>query len=118
MKQILLTTLFLFGSCLLMAQSQKGKGTMDTRLPVLEMEAGCGMCMFGVKDKDCRLALRKDQKTYHVKGTNIDDHGDAHADDGFCNATHRTKVQGKIIGDTLIVSYFELIPGTLKRKKE
>ncbi len=117
MRDILLLFSFLFISCLLSAQSKRSVGKLNDQKQVLEMEAGCGMCMFGMKDNDCRLALKKNEKTWFVKGTDIDDHGDAHGDDGFCNATHRARVQGTFTGDTLVVSYFELIPNTVKRKK-
>jgi Family of unknown function (DUF6370) len=117
MRKILLLFSFLFISILMVAQSKRTVGKINDQQPVLEMEAGCGMCMFGVKDNDCRLTLKKNEKTYYVKGTDIDDHGDAHADDGFCNATRRARVQGSFSGDTLVVSYFELIHNSVKKKK-
>ncbi|RYF83189.1 MAG: hypothetical protein EOO03_15575, partial [Chitinophagaceae bacterium] len=49
------------------------------------VEAACGQCMFKLKGDDCDLAVRINGKAYFVNGTKIDDHGDAHADDGFCN---------------------------------
>ncbi len=115
-KKLIITVIILFVGSVLFAQSNQGYGKADKRQPILEVEAGCGMCMFGLKDKDCMLAIRKDDKVLHVKGTGIDDHGDAHGDDGFCNATHRARVQGRAKGDTFVVTYFELIPKTAKRK--
>ena len=48
------------------------------------VEAACGQCQFKMKDKKgCDLAVRIDGKSYFVEGTKIDEHGDAHADDGF-----------------------------------
>ena len=35
------------------------------------------------RKKGCDLAIRIDGKSYFVEGTKIDDHGDAHANDGF-----------------------------------
>ena len=47
------------------------------------VEAACGQCQFGITEKSgCDLAIRIDGKSYVVDGTNIHDHGDAHADDG------------------------------------
>lgn len=118
MKSISITLMIIFISTTLQAQSNKGFGKVDARKPILEVEAGCGMCQFGLKDKDCLLAIRTDEKVLHVKGTDIDDHGDAHGDDGFCNATHRARVQGRTKGETFVVTYFELIPKTAKRKSK
>jgi hypothetical protein len=116
MKKIMFMAMMVFVGLGLKAQSNQGYGKPNKRKPILEVEAGCGMCMFGLKDKDCMLAIRKDDKVLHVKGTDIDDHGDAHGDDGFCNATHRARVQGQAKGDIFVVTYFELIPKTAKRK--
>ena len=115
-KKLIITVIILFVGSALHAQSNQGYGKADNRKPMLEVEAGCGMCMFGLKDKDCLLSIRKDDKVLHVRGTGIDDHGDAHGDDGFCNATHRARVQGLTKGESFIVTYFELIPKTAKRK--
>jgi hypothetical protein len=116
MKNTILIACLVCLSSSIIAQSKQGAGKVDPRKSVLEVEAGCGMCMFGLKDKDCLLAIRKADKVWHVKGTGIDDHGDAHGDDGFCNATHRANVQGKEKGDTFVVTYFQLIPKSAKRK--
>jgi hypothetical protein len=43
----------------------------------------------------CDLAVRMNEKSYFVEGTKIDDHGDAHADDGFCS-TVRTARHGHL----------------------
>jgi hypothetical protein len=44
-----------------------------------------------------------------VEGTDIDDHGDAHGEDGFCNAIRKAQVQGKVEGDKFVVTYFKLV---------
>lgn len=59
------------------------------------VEASCGQCQFGQKGKGCDLAIRYKGKTYFVKGSQIDDHGDAHAADGFCNAVRKARVTGQ-----------------------
>ena len=70
--------------------------------------ASCGMCNFGKKDKDCILAIQINDKAYNVKGTNIDDHGDSHAKDGFCNAVRIAKVDGEIEDSTFFAETFVL----------
>jgi hypothetical protein len=116
MKKCMLSLIFIFTVHISMAQQSKLSKKPDPRKELIEVEAGCGMCQFGLKDKDCLLAIRTDDKVLHVKGTDIDDHGDAHGDDGFCNATHRARVQGRKKGETFVVTYFELIPKTAKQK--
>ena len=36
------------------------------------------------------------KKTFNVKGTGMEDHGDSHAEDGFCNAVRIANVKGKV----------------------
>ena len=71
--------------------------------------ASCGMCNFGMKEKKmCNLAIQINDKAYDVTGTGIDDHGDAHAKGGFCNAVRVAKVSGKIEKDIFISKSFIL----------
>ena len=77
--------------------------------PVYELAATCGTCMFKMKGNGCLLAVKFKDKNYFVDGTGIDDHGDAHDKEGFCNATKKVKVQGSVIKDRFVVSYFELV---------
>lgn len=75
------------------------------------VEVSCGQCQFGMQSKKgCDLAVRIDGKTYFVDGTKLDDHGDAHAEDGFCNAIRKAEVVGEIKEDKFVVSYFKLLP--------
>jgi hypothetical protein len=75
------------------------------------VEVSCGQCQFGMQSKKgCDLAVRMDGKTYFVEGTKIDQHGDAHAEDGFCNAIRKAEVVGEIKEDKFVVSYFKLLP--------
>lgn len=87
----------------------KKKLVLDKSKPVLELETACGTCMFKMKGSGCILAVKQEGKTYFVTGTDIDDHGDAHDKDGFCNAVRKAKVQGSVVGDKFAVTYFELI---------
>ena len=74
-------------------------------------EAACASCMFDKNDKPgCLLAVKIDGKIYYVKGTGIDDHGDAHSKTGFCNAVRKAKIEGNIKGDEFIAKKFEVLP--------
>ena len=75
------------------------------------VEVSCGQCQFDMKDKKgCDLAVRIDGKSYFVVGTKIDDHGDAHAKDGFCETIKTAEVVGEVKDNTFVVTYFKLLP--------
>lgn len=63
------------------------------------VEIACGECQFKMDGKGCNLAIRIDGKSYFVDGKDIDDFGDAHADDGFCNHISKAMVSGEIINN-------------------
>ena len=101
MKNIFLT-LFLF-ICITTNAQDKPK--------TLIVEASCGQCQFGMKDKKgCDLAVRIDGKSYYVDGTDIHKHGDAHAEDGFCSAVRNAEVVGEVKDNKFIASSFKLLP--------
>lgn len=72
-------------------------------------EVSCGQCMFKLSGKGCDLAIKLDGKAYYVDGSNIDDHGDAHAADGFCNAIRKATVKGSIVEGRFQSDYIKLI---------
>lgn len=74
------------------------------------VEASCGQCQFGMKGNGCDLAVRIDGKGYFVEGTHIDKHGDAHAEDGFCQTMRQAEVVGEIVKDKFVVTSFKLLP--------
>jgi hypothetical protein len=86
------------------------KQTPDTSKKVDIAEFSCGECQFKMSGKSCDLAVRINGKVYFVEGTTIDEHGDAHANDGFCNSIRKAEVQGEIVGNKYIVSYLRLLP--------
>ena len=47
------------------------------------------------------MAVPINDIAYDVKGTGIDDHGDFHAKEGFCNAARIANVKGEIKKNTL-----------------
>lgn len=85
--------------------------TMKEAPASLVVEAACGECQFGLPGAGCDLAVRIDGQAYFVDGTGIDDHGDAHASDGFCNAVRHARVTGEVINGRFVARSFELLPG-------
>jgi uncharacterized membrane protein (UPF0127 family) len=74
------------------------------------VEAACGQCQFRMTEKSgCDLAVKIDGKSYFVDGTTIHDHGDAHADDGFCRAIRQAEVKGNIIDGRFKAKSFTLV---------
>lgn len=90
-------------------QEQGKEGSVVTQISQ-RAEAACGQCQLGLEGEGCDLAVRIDGKSYYVQGTNIDDHGDAHAQDGFCNAIREAHVEGHIEDGRFIAQSFRLIP--------
>jgi len=92
------------------AQHKSLRSTPDPSKKILQVEASCGECQFKMKGKSCDLAVRFDGKSYFVDGTSIDDHGDAHGVDGFCEAVRKAEVQGEIVNNRFKATYFKLKP--------
>ena len=105
MKKIITVAFFLIGMASMNAQEKK------TAQKTQVVEASCGQCQFGMKDKPgCDLAVRIDGKSYFVEGTDINKHGDAHAHDGFCSAIRQAEVVGEVKDNKFVVSHFKLLP--------
>lgn len=115
MKQFILFFMLTILTLSLAAQKKSSAGSSSDTMVV---EASCGQCKFGMKTKSrsCDLAVRIDGKSYFVDGTSIDDHGDAHDNDGFCNSIRKAEVQGKIIKNRFQATYFKLIPETPEKQ--
>ena len=107
-----ITALFLFS--ILFANGQDNKEHSKVQI----VEASCGQCQFGMKEKGCDLAVRIDGKSYFVDGTAIDSHGDAHANDGFCAAIRKAAVVGEIKNNRFVVSSFKLLPEEKKTEQK
>lgn len=82
----------------------------DPAKDVQVVEVSCGECKFHMKGKGCNLAVRMNDKAYYVDGAGIDTFGDAHADDGFCNAIRKAEVQGTVVDNKFKVTYMKLLP--------
>ena len=75
------------------------------------VDVSCGQCMFDMQGKEgCDLAVKVNTTSYFVSGAQIDDFGDAHADDGFCNSIRQAKVKGHIKDTEFIVLSLEVLP--------
>ncbi|WP_430400075.1 DUF6370 family protein [Flavobacterium sp.] len=79
------------------------------------VQASCGQCKFKMTGQGCDLAVRIEGKSYFVDGTTIDDHGDAHAEDGFCSAIRKAEIEGTIVDNKFKIKTFKLFP--LKEEK-
>lgn len=91
------------------AQDNKLVTVPDSTKKILTVKASCGICQFQMAGKSCELAVRIKGKNYFVDGTDINDHGDAHASDGFCQAIRKAEVQGEIVNKRFIATYFKLM---------
>lgn len=107
MKNLLYIFLLIVGNSLFAQEKKEPKPQV--------VEVSCGQCKFGMTEKKgCDLAVRIDGKSYFVEGTKIDDHGDAHAHDGFCEAIRKAEVVGEIKGNRFVVTQFKLLPAEEK----
>jgi polyhydroxybutyrate depolymerase len=84
-------------------------GKKNRRKPLYILDAACGICQFDMRGDDCALAVRVNGIEFYVEGTGIDDHGDAHAKEGFCNSIRRAEVQGSVVDGRFRVTYFKLV---------
>ncbi|MEO8794095.1 MAG: DUF6370 family protein [Daejeonella sp.] len=79
------------------------------------VETACGECRFDMKGKSCDLAVKINGSFYFVDGTNIDDHGDAHANDGLCEKVRKAEVSGKIVNGRFLATSFKILPEEEKK---
>src|SRR6187549_2774229 len=109
--------------CLLFISSSFGQksdpkvSTPDPNKKIQVVETACGECQFKLAGKGCDLAVRINGKAYFVDGTDIDSHGDAHAEDGFCKAVRKAEVQGNLANDRFKVTYFKLLKDAEKKEQ-
>ena len=80
----------------------------NPEVEIIKAEASCGICMFDMQGKSCELAVRFKGDSYYVEGAGIDDFGDAHAEEGFCNAIRSADIQGEVIDKRFVLTYFKL----------
>ena len=104
MKKLILLAIF-FSTLSVFAQEKKI--TLEKQI----IETSCGQCQFDMDEqRGCDLAVRIDGKAYFVEGTSIDDHGDAHAHAGFCQAIRKAEVSGEVVDKKFKATHFVLLP--------
>ena len=110
-----LTCLFLLTGCqseteISERDSKPANLTSTSNIADKIVEVSCGQCQFGMEGKGCNLAIRIDGKSYYyVDGSSIDDHGDAHGDDGLCNCIRKAKVTGEIKDGRFLATSFSVL---------
>ena len=67
----------------------------------------CGMCNFMNGDNDCAIAIKVGRDVLSLRDVGIDDHGDSHAKDGYCNVIKKVYVEGRVRGKTFIANKME-----------
>ena len=82
----------------------------------LIVDASCASCQFNKADDECLLAVEINAEMYYVDGTSIDDHGDAHGIDGFCNVIRKAHVEGVVDGNKFLLEKFSLLKYRPKTK--
>lgn len=110
MKKLLLLLVFCFSAGIAVSQTKKPTQAKVSAETLQVVEASCGECQFKMKGNDCDLAVRINGKAYFVDGTKIDDHGDAHASDGFCEKIRKAEVKGKVVNNRFVATHFKLLP--------
>ena len=115
MRYVVVIAVFLFLASSLSAQITGSRVSVpDSTKKIQLVEASCGECQFKMEGKGCHLAVRINGKSYFVDGTSIDEHGDAHANDGFCEAVRKAEVQGSVVNNRFKATYFRLLPDPKK----
>lgn len=118
MKSLITLIICSFFTIQLSAQNSPSKTSKpDSTKKIMIVEASCGQCQFKLTGGGCDLAVRLDGKGYFVDGTKIDEHGDAHAEDGFCEAIRKAEVQGEVVNNRFVATYFKLIAEKPKKEK-
>ena len=87
-------------------QARREEAPMSAKFENVELS--CGQCQLGLEGEGCDLAVRIDGQAYFVDGSGIDDHGDAHAADGLCNAILSADIVGRVEGGRFLASAIEL----------
>ena len=118
-SSLLLSSQVLLAGCGGCGPSRKHSSTSDIPMGLLEkipannrvegnVLVSCGMCNFVTGESDCSLAVKIGSKTLSVRGVKIDDHGDSHAKDGYCNVIKKVYVEGIVRGNSFIPAKMDI----------
>ena len=114
--QYTIISVYVFSSNILLFSQYKSKPQSTMKINLI-VDASCAKCQFDKKsDKDCLLAVEIHSDIYYVEGTTIDDHGDAHASDGFCNVVRKAHIEGDIDDGRFYLDKFRLLKYKEKKK--
>lgn len=85
--------------------------TMKNNDAVIEgvYDVSCGICNLEMTGDDCELAIIIEKKKYYVEGSGINEHGDAHANNGLCSVIRKANVKGVIKNGVFVAEKLELI---------
>ena len=108
MKKLFLICALLVLACKEEKKISRNELKFNTEMELIKAEASCGICMFNMNGKNCELAIKINDEKYYVKGADIDSFGDAHSDTGFCNAIRKVEIQGQVISNKFLLTYFKL----------
>lgn len=101
--------MILFAAFTFAVNAQDTPAKTTKKIEKKEAEIACGECKFKLPGKGCDLAVKIDGVAYYVDGRKIDDFGDAHADDGFCNAVSKATVSGEIVDGRFKAKSIQLV---------
>ena len=107
MKRILILTAFLIFACKHNENILSKELKSNPDIGLITAKASCGICMFNMEGEKCELAVDIKGDKYYVLGAHIDSFGDAHSDNGFCNAIKEVEIQGSIVNDKFNLTYFK-----------
>ncbi len=109
-------SIYFFSSNIVLLSQNEPKSQSAMRINLI-VDASCAKCQMGKNnDEECILAVEINSDIYYVEGTTIDDHGDAHASDGFCNVVRKAHVEGIINDGRFYLDKFRLLKYREKKK--
>lgn len=106
-----LTTIALALSTLMLTGCASNQAHAPAPPAEQQVTVGCAMCIYNMDGvEDCVLAVKVAGTPYLVTGSDIDDHGDAHAADGLCNAEREAVAVGRIEDGKYVAQRIKLRP--------